>query len=158
MSYERSHYEAGLDIDYAIELHGRHIKLYRHMRWLFSLVFLVSGTAVFAGTLASAENANLSKWTGGIIVLIAIVDHLTAPADKIARHIELKRLWCELRAAKAGLSIDELDERMSKLNAEDVHIIDALTKPSYNANLRRHGREDYVRRLTPWEWLVSVFA
>lgn len=156
MSYERSHYEAGLDIDYAIELHSRHIKLYRHLRWLFSLVNLISGTAVFAGTLS--DYAGLAKWTGGAIVLIAIVDHLTAPADKIARHIELKRLWCELRATKASLSIDELDERMSKLNAEDVHIIDALTKPSYNANLRRHGREDYVRRLSLWEWLVSVLA
>lgn len=156
MTYERSHYEAGLDIDYAIELHGRHIKLYRHMRWLFSLVFLVSGTAVFGGTLA--DYVSLSKWTGGAIVLIAIVDHLTAPADKIAKHIELKRRWCELRAAKACLSLDELDEQMSKLNAEDVHVIGALTKPSYNANLLRHGRDSYVKRLTPWEWLVSVLA
>lgn len=156
MSHERSHYEAGLDIDYAIELHGHHIKLYRHMRWLFSLVFLVSGTAVFAGTLA--DYAILAKWTGGAIALIAIIDHLTAPADKIARHIELKRRWSELRASKASLDLEALESQMSKLTAEDVHIISGLRTPSYNANLRRHGREDCVRPLTPWEWIVSFFA
>lgn len=48
MSYSRTAYEAGLDIDYAIELHSRHLKLYRHLKWLFSLVFLASGAAVFS--------------------------------------------------------------------------------------------------------------
>ena len=95
MSYERSQYEAGMDVDYAIELHGRHIKLYRHMRWIFSLVFLVSGTAVFG--VALAELGNLAKWMGATIALLALIDHLIAPADKIARHIELKR-GCRKRA------------------------------------------------------------
>lgn len=156
MSYERSQYEAGLDIDYAIELHGRHIKLYRHMRWLFSLVFLISGTAVFGGALA--ELGKLAKWMGAAIALLALVDHLIAPADKIARHIELKRRWCELRAEKAGMGIEALDRKMSALIAEDVHIISALQTPCYNANLQRHGREDCVRKLTPWEWIVSAIA
>lgn len=156
MSYERSQYEAGMDIDYAIELHDRHIKLYRHMRWIFSLVFLVSGTAVFGGALA--ELGNLAKWMGATIALLALIDHLIAPADKIARHIELKRRWCELRAEKAGLSLAELDRRISVLLAEDIHIVSALETPSYNANVRRHGREDYVRKLNPWEWFVAAIA
>lgn len=156
MSHERSTYEAGLDIDYAIELHNRHIKLYRHLRWLFSLVFLVSGTAVFAGSLA--EFGKLAKWTGGAIAFLAIIDHLIAPADKIARHIELKRRWCDLRKAKSALSIEVLDKHMSALYAEDIHIISALQTPSFNANLRRHGREECVRGVTPWEWLVGAIA
>lgn len=156
MSYERSLYEAGLDIDYAIELHDRHIKLYRHMRWIFSLVFLISGTAIFGGALA--ELGSLAKAMGAAIAVLALVDHLIAPADKVARHIELKRRWCELRAEKAGLTLEELDRRMSILVAEDVHIISALQKPSYNANLRRHGREEYIRRLNLWEFLVGALA
>lgn len=156
MSYERTHYEAGLDIDYAVELHAGHIKLYRHFRWLFSLAFLVSGSAVFAGALA--EYGNLAKWTGAGIALLAILDHLLSPADKIAQHVELKRRWCELKADSGKLKLPEIDRRISALHAEDVHIISALQKPSYNANLRRHGREEFVRRLNLWEWLVSAVA
>ena len=156
MSYERTHYEATLDIDYAIELHGRHIKLYRHCRWLFSLAFLVSGSAVFAGALA--QLGPLAKWTGAAIALLAILDHLLAPADKIAQHNDLKRRWCELKAESGKLKLAELDRRISALYAEDVHIISGLQKPCFNANLQRHGREELVRRLTPWEWLISALA
>jgi hypothetical protein len=156
MNYERSQYEAGLDIDYAIELHNRHLKLYRHMRWIFSLIFLVSGTAVFGGALA--ELGRLAKWMGASIAILALVDHLIAPSDKIARHLELKRRWCELQAEKSKMSLTELDQRMSTLLAEDIHIISALQKPSYNANLLRHGREEYLRKLNPWEWFVGVLS
>lgn len=156
MNYERSKYEAQLDIDYAIELHARHIKLYRHLRWAFSLVFLVSGSAVFAGALA--ELGPLAKWTGAAIALCAILDHLSAPADKAAQHKELKRRWCELQAESGSLTLAEIDTRISTLRAEDVHIVDALQTPSYNANLRRHGREDFARPLSVWEWFVAALA
>lgn len=156
MSSERTHYEAQLDIDYAIELHARHIKLYRHLRWLFSLVFLVSGSVVFAGALA--ELGPLAKWTGAAIALCAILDHLTSPAEKAAQHHELKRRWCELRAESGKLKLTEIDRRISALRGEDVHIISALQTPSYNANLRRHGHEAHVRRLSAWEWLVDAVA
>lgn len=155
MSYSRTHYEACLDIDYAIELHAQHLKLYRHMRWMFSLVFLASGAAVFSNLEALGDYA---KWLGAAIALTAIIDHLLAPADKIARHADLKRRWCELRSDKAALNLESLDARISALTGEDVHIISALEKLSYNANLRRHGREECVRKLNPWEWLVSIVA
>ena len=155
MSYPRTHYEAGLDIDYAIELHARHLKLYRHMRWIFSLVFLGSGAAVFSNIEALGDYA---KWLGAGIALTAIIDHLLAPADKVARHADLKRRWCDVRAKKDSLDLQTLDQHISELTGEDVHIISALEKPSFNANLRRHGRETAVRRLNPWEWLVSAMA
>ncbi|WP_314408881.1 hypothetical protein [Pseudomonas kuykendallii] len=156
MSYERTKYEALLDVDYAIELHNRHIKLYRHLRWLFSLVFLATGTAVFAGALADFKNA--AKWIGGATVFAAILDHLMAPADKIAQHADLKRQWCNLRADWENFSLVEIDQCMSRLSAADVHIVSALEKPSFNANLRRHGREECVRKLSVGEWLVSAVA
>ncbi|WP_425915964.1 hypothetical protein [Pseudomonas sp. GWSMS-1] len=155
MSYSRTHYEAGLDIDYAIELHARHLKLYRHLRWVFSLVFLAGGAAVFSNISALGGYA---KWTGAAIALAAIIDHLLAPADKIARHADLKRRWCELRADKDSLDLQTLDKQISALTGEDVHIISALEKPSFNANLRRHGRDGFARKLNPWEWIVSVIA
>lgn len=156
MSYERTQYEAELDIDYAIELHAAHIKLYRHLKWLFSLIFLASGSAVFAN--AVGGNPELAKVLGAAIAVLSIVDHLAGLAEKAAHHVELKRRWCELKAEMGKLRLTEIDRRISGLRAEDVHIISALQTPSYNANLRRHGREDYVRRLNPWEWLVSALA
>ncbi len=155
MSYSRTPYEAGLDIDYAIELNSRHLKLYRHLRWVFSLIFLVGGTAVFS---SFSEFEKAAKWVGAAIALAAIIDHLVAPGDKIATHANLKRRWCELRAEKDLLTMTELDQKISNLTGEDVHIVTALEKPSFNSNLRRHGREKLVRRLNPWEWVVSAFA
>jgi len=156
MNYERTHYEACLDIDYAIELNSRHIKLYRHLRWLFSLALLVSGSAVFVGSVA--EYPQLAKITGGGIALLAIIDHLAGLAEKAARHVELRRRWCDLRAESAKLKVVDLDRRMSTLYAEDVHIITALQVPSFNANLRRHGREDCMRKLNIWEWFCAAIA
>lgn len=156
MSYERTPYEAGLDIDYAIELHGRHIKLYRHLKGLFALAFLIGGSTVAAGALA--EIGALTKWLGGGIALLAILDHQLSPAEQIARHADLKRRWCELRADLGKLKLADIDRRISTLRAEDIHIISALQLPSHNANLRRHGREECVRPLNPWEWIVSVCA
>lgn len=155
MSYARTTYEAGLDIDYAIELHARHIKLYRHLRWICSLVFLVSGMAVFSNVGALGGNAN---WIGAVVALVAIIDHLIAPSSKVAQHADLKRQWCDLRSEKDKHKLEALDKRISVLTGADIHIISALEKPSYNANLRRHGKESYIRRLTPWEWFVSVLA
>lgn len=155
MSYSRTAYEAGLDIDYAIELNSRHLKFYRHLRWLFSLIFLVSGTAVFSSL---GELKEAAKWVGAAIALTAIIDHLIAPGDKIATHANLKRRWCELRSEKDSLTLEELDRRISNMTGEDVHIIAALEKPSFNSNLRRHGRESSARRLNAWEWIVSTFA
>jgi hypothetical protein len=155
MSYCRTHYEAGLDIDYAIELNNRHIKLYRHLKWFFSFIFLVSGTAVFS---KAGDFQGYGAWVGAAIAITAIIDHLLAPGDKIARHAEMKRRWGDLRAQKDYLTLEELDKRMSVLYGEDLHVISALQKPSYNANLRRHGRESHLRKLNVWEWLVSVLA
>jgi hypothetical protein len=155
MSYIRTTYEAGLDIDYAIELNTRHLKLYRHLKWLFSFVFLVSGTAVFSNITSIPDYAKL---VGAAIALTAIIDHLLSPGDKINRHAEMKRRWCDLRSNKDSLSLEELDRQISILSGEDIHIISALQKPSFNANLRRHGREESVRKLNPWEWLVSAIA
>jgi hypothetical protein len=155
MIYSRTPYEAGLDIDYAIELNSRHLKLYRHLKWLFSLIFLVSGTAVFSNI---DELKDAAKWVGAAIALTAIIDHLVAPGDKIATHASLKRRWSDLRAEKDVLPLGELDRKISCLTGEDVHIIAALEKPSFNSNLRRHGRENLVRPLNFWEWIVSAFA
>lgn len=155
MSYSRTHYEACLDIDYAIELNSRHIKLYRHLKWIFSFIFLVSGTAVFS---KAGNFQEYGAWVGAAITITAIIDHLLAPGDKIARHVEMKRRWGELRAEKDNLTLEDLDKRMSALYGEDLHIISALQKPSYNANLRRHGRESHLRKLNVWEWLMSVLA
>lgn len=155
MSYSRTVYEAGLDIDYAIELHSRHLKLYRHLKWVFSLVFLVSGTAVFSNLSALGSSA---KWFGAAVALCAIIDHLLGPAEKIAKHADLKRRWCDLRAGMNALDLIELDSRISSLTGEDIHIVSALEAPSYNANLRRHGREEHVRPINAWEWIVSAIA
>lgn len=154
MTYDRTPYEAGLDIDYAIELHARHIKLYKHLRWLCSLVFLVSGMAVFS-KVGATEHAN---WIGAVVALVAILDHLIAPSSKVAQHADLKRRWCDLRSDKDKLKLDAIDKRISVLTGEDIHIISALEKPSYNANLRRHGRELHVRKLSIWEWFVAALA
>ncbi|MEQ7920223.1 hypothetical protein ABQX22_13595 [Xanthomonas sp. WHRI 1810A] len=155
MTYNRTIYEAGMDIDYAIELHSRHLKLYRHMKWIFSLVFLASGAAVFSNLAALGDYA---KWLGAAIALCAIVEHLLGPAEKIAKHAELKREWCVLRSEKENASLNDIDRKISLLTGEDVHIVSALEVPSFNANLRRHGREELVRKIGVWEWFVSAIA
>jgi hypothetical protein len=155
MSYNRTIYEAGMDIDYAIELHSRHLKLYRHLKWIFSLVFLASGAAVFSNLAALGSYA---KWLGAAIALCAIIEHLLGPADKIAKHADLKRRWCELRSEKDKIDLGAIEQKISLLTGEDIHIVSALELPSFNANLRRHGREDHVRKISIWEWFVSAIA
>lgn len=156
-TYERTKYEALMDIDYAIELHQRHIRLYRHLRWIFNFVFLASGTAIFAGTLAT-EPA-MAKWTGGALAILVIIDHLLNTGGKIYQHQTLMTAWCKLHERADGLELAELDRRISKLRSKDVHIISALEMVSYATNLQRHGRASSLpRKLSLWERFMGLLA
>lgn len=156
-TYDRTKYEAILDIDYAIELHQRHIRLYRHLRWLFNFVFLASGTAIFAGTLA-VEPA-MARWTGGVLALLVILDHLLDPAGKAFQHQNLMTAWCKLHQRAERIELVEIDRRISKLRSKDIHIIKALEMVSYATNLQRHGRTSSIpRKLGLWERFVGLLA
>jgi hypothetical protein len=63
-----------------------------------------------------------------------------------------------LLGAIADIDLGEIDKRIRALRAEDIHIVGEFQVPSFYANLRRHGREDSVRKLNPCEWLVSAAA
>lgn len=150
--YERTLYEAQLDIDYSIELHSRHVQFFKHLDGLFTFLTLLGSSSIIF-TLAKTYSIAASG-AAGLIVLITLLDITIKPAKQAAHHADMKRRWAELRRRSQAAELNAVDAELHDLNALDTHVIRPLEMVAFNANLARHGRDEAQGStgLTGWLW------
>lgn len=155
-TYERSLYEATLDLDYAIRVSQLHARLFTRLKRTITAITLLAGSAAFVALFgASRTFAGL----GGLVVaVLSTIDLVWDFGAIAAAHQRDKEALLKLRSRLPALSLEMLDSKFDLLRASCADCLAALAKPAYNDNVRRHGRESSVLQLTRWERLVHWLA
>jgi hypothetical protein len=142
--YERTTYEALLDIRYNARLHLRSCRYYANLRWGAAIISLIGGS----GALISAIQAShLALFACGMLVAIAsAADIVGGWAEKGARHQVWRKAHLRLAERAPALSVEEIDAALLRLESEVDDEVEGLRVPAYNDNVRSNGRDDYVMR------------
>lgn len=154
--YERTHYEAVLDIRYAKRYLSRQERLFRRFSGLLSFLTLFTGTAAFGA--AMSANPKLAGAAGFTIAALTIIDFVLAPGKKAWQCNELYRRYNELDRLSASLDLAALDDRIHTLRDYSAPSIEALRLPAYNDMLRENGRTEHIQPLTRWQRFISLWA
>ena len=153
--YERSLYEAGLDLDYAIRSNELHLKFYRRVRWAIAFVQLFAATAAAAPLVGVNGPPWLVTVSGFILATITIVDVLSDFSGRVQDHSALCKRFRALRAE--GISeLVKLDRKRHSIAMDDQPTIHALDLVAYNDVVIRHGRLSSVVALTWFQRLISA--
>lgn len=155
-TYERTHYEATLDVRYGVQYAALSARLYRRIDLLFGLISLASGTGAFAGGLS--EIPMLSAIAGAVIAVVAILERLIRPTEKAIACDMLAARFAELDADASALTLEAIDRRLRKLQADPTSCFDSLAIPAHNRNLASHGRAECGLPETAWQRFIAFFA
>ena len=155
-SYERTKYEAVLDVSYGICWNSLNERLFGRIDWVFGAITLFGGsTIIFTVT---ADHKLAAAWVSGVVAISAILERSIGATEKRLEHKAMKRRLCELQAKCSSLSLEEIDRDLSLLRADEPTGLRGLDMVAYNQNVRAHGRGSYIERLSLWEWLLSILA
>ena len=152
----RTQYEALLDVKYAALLNKMQCRFFARMRGTFTVIFLVAGSATFAGWVAK-----IPQLTGVCALIVAVLSALDVVLDlgkKSAQCDELARRFNDLGRESTGLGLEEIDRRISFLREYPSHEIEALRPIAFNRNLIENGRPDDVMPTTRWQRFVAAIA
>lgn len=155
--YERTVYEAQLDIDYEARLQQLHARLYGRLHNATLLIIFIATSTAFASVLDSAGTAT-AIWSGLVITVVGYADVLLDFAGRRAQHEIQRGRYLELRARSIGMALEEIDKCRYTTAKTDPPEIEALRNPAFNDNLRAHGRHDHQVSLTWLEKLVAAIA
>lgn len=154
---ERTHYEATLDVRFAIEWNALNARLFRRVDALLKGLSLLLGSAAFGAWMAAAP-----QWSGlaGLLVaLVTILDVVLAPGKKACAHDEARRQFNALAVRAPGLPLADLDAALETLRVEcTAGGVDALRAVAYNRNLAAASRADQLIPLGPLERLLAVLV
>ena len=158
-TYERTPYEARLDVAYSARYHGMNERFYRHLDVAFGFVGLFGGTAAFTAAIGQWQTVGVVAGAG--VAAGAILERLLRPVEKSAEH----RLWREkatdlLARIDAGEAptLEAIDPALRQLQGRSPPGLTALEIPAYNANLRTHGRTDATIEQSTWSRMVALLA
>ena len=155
--HERSLYEARLDAQYYEIFHLRNARFFSHLRTLFSIILLVSGTAAF--TLMIRADELVAAVVGSTIAILTILDHVIGPAARVVKHEHQAAQFAALLAEGRGLDLEAFDAQLAALRtSDDVNGLDVLRCVAYNDNVNAAGRESYAFKLTPWQRFAALLA
>jgi hypothetical protein len=154
--YERSKYEAQLDVRYGQCWNRLNERLFGRIDLLFGAITLFGGSAI--AVTVTADHKAAAAWVGGIVAVSAIVERLVGATEKRLEHREMKKRFADLDARSGALSQEEIDAELRLLQADGPCGIRGLDVPAYNANLRTNGRLEAKLPVSFWNWLCAVLA
>lgn len=154
--YERTLYEAKLDVDFAVRLALLHERLYGRIKKLITVVNLLAGTTAVASLIE--YSATLSAVAGAVVAVTSILDLVYDYGGKAAAHCKDRRAYLDLLGRADRLTPERLDARFAMLNRESTIALECLAMPAYNHNLARHGRTGWCVPLTRWERFMAWLA
>lgn len=152
--YDRTHYEAVLDVRYGRRLNYLHAKLYKNINTLFSFVNLLCGTAAFGAY--TTNNTNIILDIGLVMAASSILSIIANPAIKAAEFSEKSRYYAKLNADAPALSLTELEQQLATLQGDTTPLIEAFRTIAYNDNLRENGREDALIPASLWQSFLNL--
>lgn len=153
--YERSLYEAGLDLDYAIRSNELHLKFYGRVRWVIAFIQLFAATAAAAPLVGVGGPPWLVSVAGFVLATITITDVLSNFSGRVHEHKAICRRYKALRA-EGITDYAKLDRKRHGIELEDLTTIDGLDLVAYNDVVVRHGRESFVVPLTWFQRVLSA--
>lgn len=156
MAYERSVYEATMDIDYAVCLAQRHERFYGRVKKGIVLLNLLAGSAAIA-TLISPNSV--------LLVIAAVVVATTSAMDVVydfgamsSAHAADRRRFLKLRSRVGTLPLPKIDAAFANASIDAAPAIESLRLPVHNANLRQHGRSEFAVPLSLLQKIMGAIA
>jgi hypothetical protein len=154
--YERTSYEANLDLGYAIVVSEMHCKLFGRVKKGITLINLVSGTGAFASALAT--HPHISAVCGFLVAVLSCIDLVCDPGKSADAHAKDFAEYIRLKGRSAGKSFEWIDSRKAKIDANASRCLSGLSLPAFNSNLRSHGRYEAIRPLSRWERFLEFLV
>ena len=155
-SYERTHYEASLDVRFGARFATLSARLYRRIDLFFGFIGLASGSSALAGGLGNIPT--LSVLAGAVIALAAIAERLVRPVEKAIACEALAMRFGELDAESGNLDLATLDSKLRILQADQTPCFDTLLTIAYNQNLLTNGRPEWIKPESRWQRCIAFFA
>lgn len=154
--YERTKYEAQLDIKYARCFHSLNERFYCRLDFIFGLITLIGGSAIAASTLGQYEI--IYGWLGGMVAISTLVEFLVKAPEKKCAHRDMRAKFADLDARSGSMSLEQIDAELLQLQ-DNSSGIKGLEAVAYNQNLKSNGREDAsVLKLNIWNNFLSLLA
>lgn len=153
----RTHYEATLDVRYAIHWNTLNERLHRHIDAALKFCVLLLGSTAFGAYFVARPE--LSALAGLLMAIFTIVDVVAAPGRKACAFSEARRRFIDLNARAPALSLEALDLALERLRGECTSAgVRALEPVAYNDNLLASGRPDACMQVTCWSRIVAALA
>jgi len=157
--YERTPYEARLDITYAIMLHRLTENFYKRLDTVFAFLSVLSGAAILTATFGDGEKfltlfAFVAACTGILSVVIR-------PAEKSALHEVWRNKYTDLLALIEGkklVGLEAIESELRTLQGQSPSAICALEPIAFNRNLASHGRPDFQISESWWNKAIGFLA
>lgn len=147
-TYERSAYEAVMDIKYGCVLNRLNQRLYDRLDVVLGFVGLAGGSSAIAA--GYAGNTVAAAWVGGGLAALAIIERLLGAARKAEVHRQAQEAYADLLSRSGGQGLAELDRELVALQARFPDGIGGLSAIAFNRNLATNGRADYALPLGRW--------
>ncbi len=155
-TYERSHYEATMDVRYYARLHFLHINFYRRVNYIISALSLISGTAAY--TSAINNNPALLTLSGVLVAIFSAIGVLWNFPEKIVQHRMLYKRYKDLDIAAPSLTLAELDEKRKNIESDEDGTVKALELRAFNDNVISAGRADFAEKLPFMSRVVGIIV
>ncbi len=158
-TYERTAYEAKLDVAYGVCFNEINARFYRHLDLIFGFIGLFGGTAVFTAAIGDWQGVSLVA--GALVAASAIFERLIRPVEQALRHDEMTRRFVELRVlieGQPGMSIEAINSGLYALQGSGPSGIASLAPIAYNQVVTSAGRTDFQIEISFWQRLVAVLA
>ncbi|WP_153064937.1 hypothetical protein [Xanthomonas arboricola] len=152
--YERTFYEANLDLGYAIVVSDMHRSFFTRIKKSITLINIFSGTGAFAGALAMYPK--ISAACGFLVAMLSCVELVCDPGKSADAHARDLAEYVRLKSRVAGKNAQWIDAKKTKIDITSAQCLSGLSVPAFNANLRSNGRYDSVRKLSLWERLLQL--
>jgi|GEM_PF-4663502 len=141
--YDRTSYEAILDVRYNIRLHQLSCRYYARLRWIAAVASLVAGSGALVGAL---QRMPFTLTACGIVVAVAsAADIVGGWAEKGAKHQMWRVAFSDLLVRAPKMALDEIEESLARLDGTVDDEVEGLRLPAYNDNLRSNGRLDFTK-------------
>lgn len=154
--YERSKYEAQLDVRYGQCWNHLNERLFGRLDLLFGAITLFGGSAI--AVTVTADHKMAVAVLGGVVAVSAIVERLVGATEKRLDHREMKKRFADLDARSGAMSLEDIDAELRRLQADGPTGVRGLDVPAYNANMRTNGRPEIQLRVGVWNWLTAALA
>jgi len=145
-------YEAQFSARYGARYNERAANSWRKLSTLISMIELLGGSTAFAAYLS--DNTQLAAYTALVVAVCVVLNHTLHPVEK-AKDGEMLFIRFMQLAGNQSITLKKYNKKLSELCAIPDNGFDILKEVSYNDIAKELGRDEYVKKLTLWQTVVT---